>query len=97
MASSSPRASRASWWSRHPRVVRVVALSGGYSQAEANEKLAQNHGLIASFSRALAEGLTAQQSDEDFDATLAASVEAIYRASVTWNDRTPRAARDGRF
>lgn len=67
----------------NPRVVRVVALSGGYSQSEANEKLAQNHGLIASFSRALAQGLTDQQSDAEFDATLAGSIEAIYCASIT--------------
>jgi fructose-bisphosphate aldolase class I len=66
-----------------PRVVRVVALSGGYSQSEADEKLARNHGVIASFSRALAEGLTAQQSDEEFDATLRASVERIAAASAT--------------
>jgi fructose-bisphosphate aldolase class I len=68
---------------RHPKVARVVALSGGYSQSEANEKLALNHGLIASFSRALAQGLTDQQTDEEFNATLAASIEAIYEASIT--------------
>ncbi len=67
----------------NPKVVRVVALSGGYSQREANEKLAKNHGLIASFSRALAQGLTAQQTDEEFNATLAASIKAIYEASIT--------------
>lgn len=67
----------------HPKVLRVVALSGGYSRAEAAERLARNPGLIASFSRALLEGLTAQQSDTDFDATLAASVDSIYRASAT--------------
>ena len=66
-----------------PRVVRVVALSGGYSQTEANTKLAQNRGLIASFSRALAEGLSVRQSDKEFDAVLGRSVEAIYRASIT--------------
>lgn len=66
-----------------PHVVRVVALSGGYSQQEANERLARNHGLIASFSRALAEGLTAQQSDEDFNALLKTSILAIYEASIT--------------
>jgi len=68
---------------RHPRVLRVVALSGGYSRQEANERLARNHGLIASFSRALTEGLRRQQSDEEFDQVLAASVEGIYTASAT--------------
>ncbi len=66
----------------HPNVARVVALSGGYSRDEANERLARNPGLIASFSRALLDGLTAQQSDDEFDATLAATSEAIYAASV---------------
>lgn len=65
-----------------PHVVRVVALSGGYSQAEANERLARNAGLIASFSRALSQDLTDQQSDADFDNTLAESVQAIYAASI---------------
>jgi fructose-bisphosphate aldolase class I len=65
-----------------PHVVRVVALSGGYSQSEANEKLARNEGLIASFSRALSQGLSADQSDEAFDAMLKASIESIYEASV---------------
>jgi fructose-bisphosphate aldolase class I len=67
----------------HPRVVRVVALSGGYSRDEANAKLAQNHGVIASFSRALTEGLSAQQSDDEFNATLGSSIESIYQASIT--------------
>ncbi|MFV0374435.1 fructose bisphosphate aldolase [Microbacterium sp.] len=67
----------------HPNVARVVALSGGYERADANERLARNPGLIASFSRALLDGLTAQQSDEDFDRTLDASIDAIYRASIT--------------
>jgi len=67
----------------HKNVLRLVALSGGYSRAEANEKLARNHGMTASFSRALAEGLTAQQSDAEFNKTLDASVESIYRASIT--------------
>lgn len=66
-----------------PKVVRVVALSGGYTQAEANEKLARNVGLIASFSRALVEGLSAKQSDQEFDAVLGRSVKAIYEASIT--------------
>ena len=68
---------------RHPRVLRVVALSGGYSQAEADERLARNPGLIASFSRALAEGLFAAQTDAQFNDTLAASIKAIYAASIT--------------
>lgn len=65
------------------RVVRVVALSGGYTQAEADEKLARNHGLIASFSRALVEGLTDQMPDAEFDAALSKSIDAIYAASIT--------------
>lgn len=67
----------------HPRMLRVVALSGGYSRAEADERLARNPGLIASFSRALLEGLTAQQSDAEFNATLEESVDEIYSASTT--------------
>lgn len=67
----------------HPNVARVVALSGGYSRDEANRRLAENHGVIASFSRALTEGLSAQQSDAEFDRTLDASIESIYRASCT--------------
>ena len=67
----------------HPRVVRVVALSGGYTRAEANERLARQNGMVASFSRALAEGLTAQQSDEEFNRALDESIESIYRASIT--------------
>ena len=66
----------------HPRVVRVVALSGGYSREEANRLLAENTGVIASFSRALAEGLTAQQSDGEFDAALNSTIQSIYDASV---------------
>ncbi|MDN4478481.1 fructose bisphosphate aldolase [Demequina sp. SYSU T00039] len=67
----------------HPSIARVVALSGGYSRAEAVERLARNPGLIASFSRALLEGLSVDQSAEEFDAALDASIEAIYRASIT--------------
>ncbi len=67
----------------HPNVVRVVALSGGYSRDEACEKLSRNNGVIASFSRALTEGLTAQQSDEEFNATLDAAVAEIAKASAT--------------
>ena len=66
----------------HPRVVRVVALSGGYSRDEANALLKKNHGVIASFSRALAEGLTAQQSEAEFDALLDSTIASIYDASV---------------
>ena len=64
-----------------PHAVRVVALSGGYTQAEANEKLARNHGIIASFSRALTEGLTANQTDDEFNAMLSKSIQNIYEAS----------------
>ncbi|MFY9922293.1 MAG: fructose bisphosphate aldolase [Mycobacterium sp.] len=67
----------------HPNVVRVVALSGGYSRDEACEKLSRNKGVIASFSRALTEGLTAQQSDEEFNATLDAAIAEIAKASST--------------
>ncbi len=67
----------------HPRVLRVVALSGGYSRAEANERLARNHGVVASFSRALTEGLQVQQTPAEFDATLDASIQSIYDASMT--------------
>jgi fructose-bisphosphate aldolase class I len=67
----------------HPKVLRVVALSGGYSRDEANAKLAENHGMIASFSRALTEGLSAQQSDDDFNATIAATIDSIHAASIT--------------
>jgi fructose-bisphosphate aldolase class I len=66
-----------------PRVLRVVALSGGYGRDEADRLLAENHGLIASFSRALLQGLSVDQSDADFDATLDAAVSAIYAASAT--------------
>ncbi|MFW3121127.1 fructose-1,6-bisphosphate aldolase [Mycolicibacterium mageritense DSM 44476 = CIP 104973] len=66
----------------HPKVMRVVALSGGYSRDEANALLAQNSGVIASFSRALTEGLSAQQSDEEFNATLDKSIQSIFDASV---------------
>ena len=67
----------------HPNVVRVVALSGGYSRDEACEKLSRNNGVIASFSRALTEGLTAQQSDDKFNATLDAAIAEIAKASGT--------------
>jgi fructose-bisphosphate aldolase, class I len=67
----------------HPRVLRVVALSGGYSRAEANERLARNHRMIASFSRALTEGLSAQQTDAEFDAMLDGAIQSIFDASKT--------------
>jgi fructose-bisphosphate aldolase class I len=67
----------------HANVVRVVALSGGYSREEANERLARQHGMVASFSRALAEGLSAQQSDAEFNAMLDASIQSIFDASKT--------------
>lgn len=67
----------------HPRVLRVVALSGGYSLDESCEILARNHGLIASFSRALTEGLMVDQSEAEFDAKLGSNIEQIYAASVT--------------
>lgn len=67
----------------HPKVLRVVALSGGYPQEEANRKLTENEGLIASFSRALSEGLNAAQSDEEFDTHLKQAIEEIYNASIT--------------
>ncbi len=68
---------------KHSKVLRVVALSGGYSREEANARLARNHGVIASFSRALTEGLTAQQSDAQFNEALDESIESIYEASTT--------------
>jgi len=67
----------------HPRVLRVVALSGGYSREEANARLARNHGVIASFSRALTEGLSVRQSPAEFDAALDATIQAIFDASST--------------
>ena len=67
----------------HPSVLRVVALSGGYSRSVANQKLGDNHGMIASFSRALTEGLSAQQSDAEFDAMLDGTIAGIYAASIT--------------
>ena len=66
-----------------PHIARVVALSGGYTQTEANEKLSRNQGLIASFSRALSQDLTAQQTDEEFNAILSNSIKAIFAASIT--------------
>jgi len=67
----------------HPKVLKVVALSGGYSRDEANKRLARNQGMVASFSRALVEGLVAQQSPKEFDAALDGAIESIFRASMT--------------
>lgn len=67
----------------HPKIMRVVALSGGYARDKANDLLSQNNGMIASFSRALTEGLSAQQSDEVFNETIAATIDDIYQASIT--------------
>jgi fructose-bisphosphate aldolase class I len=67
----------------HPRVLRVVALSGGYTREDADARLARNPGVVASFSRALTEGLTAQMTDQEFDAALDAAIAAIYAASIT--------------
>ena len=66
---------------KHPKILRVVALSGGYSREEANNRLRKNHGVVASFSRALVEGLTAQQSDAEFNAMLDKSIQSIFDAS----------------
>ena len=68
---------------RHPKVVRVVALSGGYTREECNSRLRRNHGVVASFSRALVEGLSAQQSPAEYNALLDASIQGIYEASNT--------------
>jgi fructose-bisphosphate aldolase, class I len=68
---------------RHPKVLRVVALSGGFTRAEANERLRRNHGVVASFSRALVEGLSAQQPDSEFNALLDDSIRSIFEASNT--------------
>jgi fructose-bisphosphate aldolase class I len=67
---------------KHPRVMRVVALSGGYSRDDANAKLAENTGIIASFSRALTEGLSAQQTDDEFNTALGGAIDGIYKASA---------------
>jgi fructose-bisphosphate aldolase, class I len=65
----------------HPKVLKLVALSGGYSRDEGNQLLRKNHGVVASFSRALVEGLSAQQSDEDFNGLLDSVIQSIYEAS----------------
>jgi fructose-bisphosphate aldolase class I len=68
---------------KHPKVLKVVALSGGYSRQEGNERLSRNHGVVASFSRALVEDLSAKQSDAEFNATLDSTIQSIYEASIT--------------
>ena len=68
---------------QHSNVLKVVALSGGYSRKEANQRLARQNGMVASFSRALTEALSAQQSDDEFNLTLDASIESIFQASRT--------------
>jgi fructose-bisphosphate aldolase class I len=68
---------------RHPKVLKVVALSGGYSLEEGDNRLRRNHGVVASFSRALVEGLSAQQSDAEFNALLDSIIQSIYEASIT--------------
>jgi fructose-bisphosphate aldolase, class I len=68
---------------KHPKVLKVVALSGGYSRQEGNDRLGRNHGVVASFSRALVERLSAQQSDAQFDAMLDTAIQSIYEASIT--------------
>ena len=68
---------------KEPKVVRVLALSGGYSRDEADVLLRKNHGVVASFSRALVEGLTAQQTDAEFNAELGSAIKSIYEASIT--------------
>ena len=70
-------------WIRHPNVLKVVALSGGYSLKEGNDRLRRNHGVVASFSRALAEGLSIEQSDAEYNALLDTTIQSIYEASVT--------------
>ena len=68
---------------KHPNVVRVVALSGGYSRTEGNQRLRRNHGVVASYSRALVEGLSAQQTDAEYNATLDSAIQSIFEASNT--------------
>jgi fructose-bisphosphate aldolase, class I len=68
---------------KHPKVLKVVALSGGYSRQEGNDRLRRNHGVVASFSRALVEGLSAHQSDTQFDGMLDTAIQSIYESSIT--------------
>jgi fructose-bisphosphate aldolase class I len=82
----------------HPKVVRVVALSGGYTREEGNNRLRRNHGIVASFSRALVEGLSAQQSDAEYNALLDAFIQSIFEASTikTRDHRSVGEQSDGR-
>jgi fructose-bisphosphate aldolase class I len=75
---------------RHPNVVRVLALSGGYSRQQGNDRLGRNHGVVASFSRGLVEGLSAQQSDTEFNAFLDAAIQSIFEASTVKLDAGAR-------
>jgi fructose-bisphosphate aldolase class I len=79
----------------HPKVVRVLALSGGYSRKEGNDRLGRNQGVVASFSRALVEGLSAQQSDAEFNAALDAIIQSIFEASTVKQDATSRTSATG--
>jgi fructose-bisphosphate aldolase class I len=74
---------------RHPKVLRVLALSGGYTQADADARLRKNHGVVASFSRALLEGLSVDQTDAEFNATLEASIQRIYEARESMRRPSP--------
>jgi fructose-bisphosphate aldolase, class I len=80
---------------RHPNVVRVLALSGGYSRDEGNARLRRNHGVVASFSRGLAEGLSARQSDAEFDAALHAAIQSIFEASTVKDESGTRTPTEG--
>ena len=80
---------------RHPRVVRVLALSGGYSRQEGNDRLRRNHGVVASFSRALVEGLSAQQSDAEFNAVLDSVIQSIFDASTVKNETPAHSSAQG--
>jgi fructose-bisphosphate aldolase class I len=80
----------------HPNVVRVLALSGGYSRKEGNERLRRNHGVVASFSRGLVEGLSAQQSDSEFNACLDAAIQSIFEASTVKQEPATQTATEGR-
>ena len=80
---------------RHPKVVRVFALSGGYARQECNERLRRNHGVVASFSRALVEGLTAQQSEAEYNALLDAAIQSIFEASTVKQEPRRRTSAEG--
>ncbi len=80
---------------RHPKVVRVLALSGGYSRHESNDRLRRNHGVVASFSRALVEGLTAQQPDAEYNALLDSAIQSIFEASTVKSRMAARKGAEG--